>query len=248
MSDGWVLAYDGLDPKQEGLREALCTLGNGFFATRGAAEEQHANGTNYPGTYVGGGYNELGSEVAGRTVVNEDLVNFPNWLWLTFRPADGEWLDLWKTPPLEYRQELDLREGLLLRRFRVKDAQGRITSLESRRLVHMEKPNLAALEWRLTPENWSGELVLRSGLDGSVRNEGVARYRQLANRHLELAHRAPVAPEGIYLKVRTSQSRIEVAMAARTRLSVGRHRAARRAEGPDGRARPHRQGDPARGP
>jgi trehalose/maltose hydrolase-like predicted phosphorylase len=221
MNSGWVLAYDGLDRQQEGLREALCTLGNGFFATRGAAEEQQANGTNYPGTYIAGGYNQLESEVAGRTVVNEDLVNFPNWLWLTFRIHDGDWLDLWKTPPLEYRQELNLREGLLLRRFRFADARGRITSIESRRLVHMEKPNLAALEWRLTPENWSGAVVLRSGLDGSITNGGVARYRQLSSKHLEICHRAPVSLEGVYLKVKTSQSRIEVGLAARTRLYAG---------------------------
>jgi trehalose/maltose hydrolase-like predicted phosphorylase len=222
MSDGWVLAYDGLERPQEGHREALCTLGNGFFATRGAAEEQRANGTDYPGTYVVGGYNQLESEVAGRTVANEDLVNFPNWLWLTFRLPEGEWLDLWKTAPLEYRQELNLREGLLLRRFRVMDAHGRITAIESRRLVHMEKPNLAALEWRLTPENWSGALALRSGLDGSVRNGGVPRYQQLSSKHLEVVHRAPVAPFGVYLKVRTTQSRIEVALAARTRLFAGK--------------------------
>jgi hypothetical protein len=28
----WSLAYDGYDPAEEGQREALCTLGNGFFA------------------------------------------------------------------------------------------------------------------------------------------------------------------------------------------------------------------------
>lgn len=31
----WILGYDGYDPEAEGLREALCTLGNGYFATRG---------------------------------------------------------------------------------------------------------------------------------------------------------------------------------------------------------------------
>lgn len=35
----WILEYDGFDPKEESLREALCTLGNGYFATRGAAPE-----------------------------------------------------------------------------------------------------------------------------------------------------------------------------------------------------------------
>ena len=49
MSD-WVLAYEGFDPAHEGLREALCTLGNGYFATRGAAPESRADGVHYPGT------------------------------------------------------------------------------------------------------------------------------------------------------------------------------------------------------
>ena len=92
--NGWLLAYEGYDPKQEPLREALCALGNGVFVTRGAAEESRADGVHYPGTYLAGGYNRLATEVAGRVVVNEDLVNFPNWLPLTFRPAGGEWLDL----------------------------------------------------------------------------------------------------------------------------------------------------------
>lgn len=221
MSDGWVLVYEGLDPKAEGLREALCTLGNGNFATRGAAEESRADGTHYPGTYVGGGYNQLASEVAGHTVVNEDLVNLPNWLWLSCCFPSGEELDLSRQRVLGYRQELHLDEGILVRTFRVEDGDGRVTRFESRRLVHMEKPNLAAIEWRLMPENWSGELVLTSGLDGSVINANVARYRQLSNKHLEVLHRGPVAPEGIYLKARTNQSHLEIAEAARTRVFLG---------------------------
>ena len=33
----WSLVYEGFDPAREGIREALCALGNGYFATRGAA-------------------------------------------------------------------------------------------------------------------------------------------------------------------------------------------------------------------
>ena len=33
----WSLIFDGFDPDQEKLREALCVLGNGYIATRGAA-------------------------------------------------------------------------------------------------------------------------------------------------------------------------------------------------------------------
>ena len=52
----WLLAYDGFDPPAEQLREALCTLGNGYFATRGAAPEVAADAVHYPGTYVAGVY------------------------------------------------------------------------------------------------------------------------------------------------------------------------------------------------
>jgi len=105
----WTLVYDGFDPADERLREALCTLGNGYFATRGAAPEAAADAVHYPGTYVAGVYNRLVSRVAGREVENEDIVNVPNWLPLTFRPEGGAWLDLSQQEILGYRQELDLR-------------------------------------------------------------------------------------------------------------------------------------------
>ena len=38
----WALTYDSWKPEQQPLREALCVLGNGYFATRGAAEESKA--------------------------------------------------------------------------------------------------------------------------------------------------------------------------------------------------------------
>ena len=223
-SDPWVLRYDGFDPSREGLREALCALGNGVFVTRGAATEATAGDVHYPGTYVAGGYNELASEIAGRTVVNEDLVNFPNWLRLTFRPEGGEWLDLGGVALLAYRQELDLQAGMLTRRFRFRDARGRETTVEECRLVHMQQPHLAAIDYRITGENWTGPIRVRSILDGSVTNAGVARYRQLASHHLEPVGSGAVAPEGVYLVVRTTQSRLELAGAARTRLYRGEER------------------------
>src|SRR5690606_19024722 len=81
--------------------------------------------------------------------------------------------------------------------------------------------HLAAIEYSVTPENWSGELRIRTGLDGSVTNSGVPRYRQLNNRHLELVESGTVAPEGVHLVVRTTQSHLEIAQAARTRLFLG---------------------------
>jgi alpha,alpha-trehalase len=219
--EGWRLVYEGFDPAREPLREALCALGNGVFVTRGAAEESRADGVHYPGTYLAGGYNRLESDVAGRRIVNEDLVNLPNWLPLDFRPAGGDWLADGCHTLVGHRQELDMRAGVLTRSFRARDGAGRETSVVSRRLVHMADPHMAAIEYRVTPENWSGRIEVRSGLDGSVVNAGVARYRQLASKHLEAVSMGHAGEAGAWLLVRTSQSRLEVAQSACTRAWRG---------------------------
>jgi alpha,alpha-trehalase len=233
---GWRLVYDRYDPAQERLRESLCTLGNGFFATRGAAAESPADDVHYPGTYVAGCYNRLASTIGGRVLEHEDLVNAPNWLPLTFRPVGGAWFSLDGVEVLAYRQELDLRRGVLTRDVRVRDADGRTTRVHDRRLVHMATPHLAALERTVTPEDWSGRLELRAALDGRVVNGLVARYRDLASGHLEPVEARPIGDEALYLEVRTRQSRIHLALAARIRVTgdAGPLAAARRTTGEPG--------------
>lgn len=220
----WTWSYHDYAPEQERLREAMCTLGNGYFATRGAAPESEADDVHYPGTYLAGGYNRLKSEVRGRVVENEDLVNLPNWLVLRLRIEDGDWFDAGSVDLLAYRQTLDLRDGILIRDIRFRDPAGRETRLVQRRLVHMGLSHLAALETELTALNWSGSVQLTSALDGRVVNDGVARYRGLDGRHLEPLESHAVGDDGIYLKTRTRQSRLEVALAARTRAYCGERR------------------------
>ena len=120
----WLLRYDGYDERQEPLREALCALGNGRFATRAAAPESRADGVHYPGTYAAGVFNRLAAEVGGQPVENESMVNLPDWQSLTFRVDDGPWCDV-ATGKLDgYVQELDIRRGVLMRRFRWTDPAG----------------------------------------------------------------------------------------------------------------------------
>jgi trehalose/maltose hydrolase-like predicted phosphorylase len=216
---GWLLRYEGWDPGAESLRESLCALGNGRFVTRAAAPECRAGGGHYPGTYAAGVFNRLADDVDGRRVENESIVNLPDWQSFTFRIGDGPWLDLSAGTVSEYVQELDLRRGVLTRRFRVEDAEGRRTSVAQRRLVSMSDPCLAALDCTLVAENWSGELTVRSGLDGRVTNDGVARYRGLDGSHLTPAA-ASVCDDLLTLATETNQSRIRVGLAARHRVLV----------------------------
>ena len=220
-ADQWSLSYSGFDPAAEGQREALCTVGNGYFATRGAAPEAAADEIHYPGTYVAGVFNRRSTEIAGRTVENESIVNLPNWLPLGFRIDDGAWFDPGDGEVLEYEQQLDLRHGVLSRRVRLRDGAGRTTTVLQRRFVSMADPHVAAIEMAVTAEDWSGRLTVRSGLDGSVSNTGVARYREFDNDHLTGVDTGPAGEEVIVLEAATNQSGIRVAEAARTRMLRG---------------------------
>ncbi|MBP2703909.1 glycoside hydrolase family 65 protein [Microbispora sp. RL4-1S] len=234
--DPWSLVYEGFDPELEGRRESLCTLGNGRFATRGAAPEAGPGGGHYPGTYVAGCYDRLTSTVAGHEITAEDMVNLPNWLPLSFAAGDGEWFSPRTARLLGYRQELDMRHAVLHRAVRFVDAEGRATSVRQRRVVSMADPFLAALETVFLAENWSGPLRVRAGLDGRVTNSGVPRYAELRGDHL-VGHETGTASgtdggtesgtgggtDGslTWLRVRTRSSGTEIVLASRLDVAPG---------------------------
>jgi trehalose/maltose hydrolase-like predicted phosphorylase len=224
--ENWTLGYDSFEPKEEGLREALTSTGNGYFCTRGAFSWVEADGTHYPATYTHGGYNRETTIMAGVPVLNEDLVNLPNWLLLEMRIEGEEAVTLDNVELLSYRHAIDLRDAVLVRDLRFRDRSGRETTLRTRRFVSMANKHLGAMEWEITPENWSGRVQMVTALDGRVTNSGVARYRQLEGRHLDPVATHTSAPNVarepgaglIALEARTRQSLIYIAEAARTRV------------------------------
>lgn len=219
MTD-WTMAYDSFDPEREQQREALFTLANGYMGTRAAVTYARANDVHYPGTYVAGLYNRATSEIEGESVEIESIVNVPNWLPLTWRINDGDWFDLRDVTIHEYREELDIRRGVLTRTFRVEDQEGCRTRVSERRFVHMRHEHLAGLETTVSPENWSGRLELSTSIDGRVENGLVESDQKLNNVHLDPIATGTDRKGNLWLKTRTKQSRIEIDVATRTRLSV----------------------------
>ena len=219
--DEQPLAYDRFERSEEGLREALTSTGNGYFCTRGTAEWEDADEVHYPGTYAHGLYNRETTIMGGRPVLNEDLVNLPNWLVLMLKIEDEDAIRLGNVELLEYRHSYDIGTAMVIREMRFRDRSDRVTSLRSRRFASMAHSHQAALEWTLTAENWSGAVDIVSAIDGRVTNGGVARYRELVGRHLDPVSPRTFGPEIIALHVETRQSNIYVAQAARTRAFRG---------------------------
>ncbi len=216
-SNDFLLVYDGFAPSEEGLREALTSTGNGYFCSRGAAEWEDADEVHYPGTYAHGVYNRESTIVGEHPIPNEDLVNLPRCLGLKLCIEGEDPIRLSNVELLSYRHSYDIRHALVMRELSFRDRAGRETTLKSRRFVSMGRMHLAAIEWELVAENWYGGVEVVAVLDGRVVNRGVARYHQLWSRHLDPEGPRTHGADIIALKMRTRESRIEIAAAARTR-------------------------------
>ena len=110
--DAFALTYEAFDPDQEGLREALTSTGNGYLCARGTAEWEDADGVHYPGTYAHGVYNRETTILGGLPVLNEDLVNLPNWLVVKVRIEGEDAIRLADVELLDYRHDYDIRYAL----------------------------------------------------------------------------------------------------------------------------------------
>ena len=221
MDNTWTLSYDEFKPEVEWRREALTSTGNGYITTRGAMEWMDASDQHYPGTYMHGGYNRVGSIIGGRPIGNEDLVNLPNWTSMKLKIEDSEPFSLDTVEVLSYRHEFDISCALMTREILFRDKEGRETNLRTRRFVSMQRMHLGAIEWEITAKNWSGKVEVISALDGRIINWGVHAYRKFESKHLRPVKTEGFGDDGIALLVTTTQSRIYFASAARTFVYSG---------------------------
>ena len=215
--EGWNLTYTDSSAKDEKLRETLTSTGNGYLGVRGAYEGSSISHYHYPGTYIAGIFNRVPSEVHGQTIFNNDFVNTPNWLPIEFRIGGGEFIDPFAQKILSYKQNLNLRNGLMERDIVIQDNLGRITNISTRRFASMDDPHRCALTLTLKPINYSAEVEFRSAIDGRVKNKNVARYNGLTNDHLEHIESSR-EKDIMLLHVKTNVSHYGIVTAAKTRV------------------------------
>jgi beta-phosphoglucomutase family hydrolase len=223
VTDGWNLTYNYFDPADEKLRETLTAIGNGYLGNRGSFEGESASDVHYPGTYIAGVYNKLATMVGGKRIYNNDFVNCPNWTSVELAIGSSDYVSLLKMTILSYKHGLDIKEGVVARTIIVKDTRGRVTRIKTRRIASMHDPHLCALQFDVTPLNYSGEIRIRSALDGRIINDNVARYRELNQKHL-----APIAQgkigHTVFLHTETKRSKYQIVMHAKTFVYQGKRR------------------------
>lgn len=217
--DQWCLNYYDYIPEQEGVREAMCTIGNGYFGTRGSLEFAKSDENHYPGTYITGVNNRLSSKINGIIINNEDMVNCPNWLIIQIKIGANDWEQFNPEEIVEFHRQLVLKHGVLKHKILLCNKQGQQTLIETSRFVSMSDPHCAALKYNIIPINYSDTISVRSGITYATKNTGVKRYQQLANQHLKTIDKG-CKNDICHVLVETTQSKIKIAQAINTKFFI----------------------------
>lgn len=94
------------------------------------------------------------------------LIELPNGLGLSWRHGDDTpWFRPRPDQYLAQSHRLRLPDGVALREAVVEDDQGRETRWTETRFVSLSHAGVVMLRWELTPQNWSGAILVRSQLD-----------------------------------------------------------------------------------
>ncbi|HIW72431.1 MAG TPA: glycoside hydrolase family 65 protein [Candidatus Levilactobacillus faecigallinarum] len=183
----WHLDYYGqYQGKRNYGQEAMLTVGNGFLGLRGAYLEAHADHDNYPGLYTAGLYDQLTTNLNGRDVTNEDLVNLPNAQALTFGVDHQNPFQIKASDIQDIYRSLDLHTGTLTTTMLVQLSTGHALRLETKKLANLKDWHRLAIQYRVTPLNFAGSLQVYSTIDGSVINANVDRYAAFDQRHIRV--------------------------------------------------------------
>jgi maltose phosphorylase len=170
--DPWRIIQHGFDPALQEAAESMFALGNGRFGHRANHEETYT-GASLQGHYVGGVFypdkTKVGWWKNGYPAFFAKVLNAPNWSSIDVK-INGELLDLNVHPPTAFYRELDMRTGLLTRRFEVEVGGAKIRVC-SERFVSMKVAELACIRYTVETLNVpQPDIELKPIIDCNVRN------------------------------------------------------------------------------
>jgi len=173
IHDEWKIIEDGFHPDENRITESLLSIGNGRSGQRANFEEMYS-GDSLRGSYVAGIYypdkTRVGWWKNGYPEYFAKILNATNWIGIDVR-VDGEDLDLNKAEIISFYRDLDMKSGLLMRRFVAQLSSGKQVEVNAKRFLSIADQEIGAIRYSVKALNFSGELSFVPYLDGDVVNE-----------------------------------------------------------------------------
>jgi alpha,alpha-trehalose phosphorylase len=174
----WTLAETSVQPGRARYWETVFALGNGYMGLRGTpVEEEDARATDsYPGMFINGiyDYEPYDHVVAypGYPPHRHAMVNLCDWRIVNLE-IDAEPFSLSRGKVSEYRRELDLRRGVVVRTLVWESPRGTRVRIRTTRLVSMERRHCAAIRLEVTPLGDTVHVTFESKFKSKVPSEAL---------------------------------------------------------------------------
>ena len=171
--DAWKIVEEGFDKSNVTASESLFSIGNGAMGQRANFEETYGGDT-FQGSYIGGIYypdkTRVGWWKNGYPEYFAKVLNAPNWIGIDVY-VNGRLLDLNQCRIIDFRRELDMKEGVLSRSFVAELEGGDTVKVNSTRFLSMKFNEVGAIRYSVTPINFDGEIAYTPYIDAGIMNE-----------------------------------------------------------------------------
>ena len=171
--DPWCVVEDGFYAEYNEITESLTSLGNGRMGQRGNFEEQFS-GKTLLGNYVAGVFypdkTRVGWWKNGYPRYFAKVLNACNWIGIDVE-IDGETLDLALCPVSEYSRILNMKEGILERKFVAVLPSGKQVRVHAERFCSIVDDEAGAIRYAVTPLNFDGKITFTPSLNGDISNK-----------------------------------------------------------------------------
>ena len=171
--DPWKIIEDKFNPDYNKISESICSLGNGKFGQRANFEESFS-GKTLQGNYVSGVYypdkTRVGWWKNGYPEYFAKMLNAPDWTGIKIN-IEGEELDLAKCKVENFSRVLDMKRGVLERKFTAETQSGKRLEVFSTRFLSIVRDENAAIKYTILPKNFSAKAEILSEVDADIKNE-----------------------------------------------------------------------------
>lgn len=171
--DPWRIIEDEWHPQHNRISESVFSIGNGHMGQRANFEETYS-GDSLSGSYLAGIYypdrTRVGWWKIGYPEFFAKVLNAPNWIGIDLK-IDGVAVDLDKANVLAFHRELNMQEGYLERRVKIRLGEDKELLLQSIRFCSLTRREIGAIRYTITPLNFEGTISVTPYLDADVVNQ-----------------------------------------------------------------------------
>jgi len=173
LPNPWSIIVDHFNKAEVPATESLFSLGNGAMGQRANFEEKYS-GESLQGSYIGGIYypdkTRVGWWKNGYPEYFAKVLNAPNWIGIGIK-INNQILDLNTCKIDAYYQELNMKEGWLMRTFMATLSNGSQIQVEAKRFLSLKFNEIGAIKYSLSPLNFDGIIEMAPYIDAGIVNK-----------------------------------------------------------------------------